>query len=125
MGYIDHYRRISTIDGLTKKQAKSLIYNLIGDSTDGFFTDSEYWEPISQIFNKLDEAGIHYKSEQSAYEHDDDWKTIRPTRKRWRVAIPIRKKNKNNDTIQMDITAHGAGHLESPLGVYDITVVLT
>lgn len=117
-------RNISTLDGMRKQHAIRTIYNLIGDVSDGFFTD-DHWEPVQEIRDRMEQAGVLFFQRTSGYEFDEDWDTLMPVRKRWELKLPIRKKSGHEDTIIMNITAHGAADVDDPLARYDLTVVVS
>ena len=52
------------------------------------------------------------------YEHDAEGRMIRKT---WKYEIPFVNQNGKPDQVYLAITAAGAGSVEDPLDVYDVT----
>lgn len=112
----------SMIDGLTKEQAKRFIYKNIDSLYNGKMFKDEYWQPIHSIFKFFKEVNIDFSIEKTQYFKNEQGA---PQRKEWDVDINFIEKNNRPAKIFCKITASGAGSIQDPLDMYDVTVVLS
>lgn len=110
----------SGLDGKSKQQAIKYLYDLIGNTTNGFFND-EYWQPIHKVFQLFKNNNIDYGITSSDYRKDENGN---PDRKVWKLEIPFTTNKGKLVTLYGTITAAGAGSVKNPLERYDVTVVL-
>lgn len=109
------------LNGKSKQAAKNYIYRLIGDSTQGFFTDNS-WENIHAIWNKLDEAGIdNYLTDSKYYGGVPG----APDGKRWDFEVNFINKRGNEDKLYGYVVAAFAGTVADPTSRYDIVFVVS
>lgn len=124
MAFTELDREISSIDGRRKQNAIRSLYKLVDGTHDGFFND-DYWKPVNDIQERLNEAGVKFYRISSDYRYDEEMSEEMPSSKIWKFQIPIRKRNGHDDLIHMVITAHGAGSVDQPLDRYDVTVTFS
>lgn len=110
----------SSLDGKSKQSAIKYLYNIIGNTTNGFFND-EYWRPVHKVFKLFKDNNVDYGITSADYEKD---KNGNPNRKVWKLEIPFMTNKEKAGIIYGTITAAGAGFMKDPLEKYDVTVVL-
>ena len=106
------------LDGLPKRKVTALVNRAIQRArTGGFFRDNS-WVPVHRIFKSLQDEGIPYVLMSAEYGHD---KEGRPSHKVWKFEVEFLNENGRPAKVYGSITASGAGTVEDPLGVYDVT----
>jgi len=105
---------------MRKPQAVKYLYKLIGRIPDGLFRD-ESWVPVHKIFSIFRQHNINYDIRNSDYVTDKEGRT---KAKIWNIEIQFNNERGRPATIYGSITASGAGSIEEPLSIYDLTVVL-
>jgi hypothetical protein len=97
-----------------------LLYKIIGNATKGLFRDNA-WQAVHKIFKLFSDRDIDYVLVDTVYTQDQRGA---PNAKIWKFEIPFLNPNNRKQIIYGTITAAGAGSVEDPLSVYDLTVVL-
>jgi hypothetical protein len=106
----------SSLDGLSKNNAKKIINDIISKYSKGLYRD-DYWTPVNSIFSDFRNANIDYTIEKTEYSKNKDGVSISKT---WVVSIEFI--NDKNKPIKLfgQIIASGAGTVSDPLSAYDI-----
>jgi len=108
------------VESITKRGAVRLLYKIIGNATKGLFRDNA-WQAVHKIFKLFSDRDIDYVLVDTVYTQDQRGA---PNAKIWKFEIPFLNPNNRKQIIYGTITAAGAGSVEDPLSVYDLTVVL-
>jgi hypothetical protein len=86
----------------------------------GLFSDDS-WRPINGIIGDLHQGGIFLDIDKTEYYKDHNQN---PAGKIWWCTIPFINQNGRPDTLNVNITAAGAGSVDDPLDRYDVTFVI-
>lgn len=106
----------SSLDGMTNREARREINNLLHKYTGGVHHDDS-WIPINNIFKVFQSAMINYTIVSAKYEEDSRGM---PFRKTWKVEIEFVNERGRPTTLYGTIIASGMGPVGSPLDSYDI-----
>ena len=105
---------------MNRQQATRRLYKMIGRIPDGFFRDNS-WRPIHEIFKVFRKNGIEYEITDTEYWKNEEGE---PAGKKWKIEIASTNTRGRPQPIYGTITAAGAGTIDDPLAMYDVTVVL-
>jgi hypothetical protein len=108
-GYLD--------EGMNRRQVKNEINKMLSKETKGFFKDTG-WKPVNRIFKRLTDMGFSYSVDETRYSQDSEGNL---TGKTWKFTIDV----EGGKPIHGVIIASGAGKVEDPLGVYDLTAYVS
>lgn len=107
----------SALDGMTKASALRKILNVPGKSLNGFFKD-EHWLPINNLFSAFGKENIAFQIDKTEYKKDDSGN---PSSKEWIITFPFKNEKGKDVNIYGRIMASGAGPVNDPLKMYDVT----
>ena len=109
------------LNGMSNREAKKFVNNLLGRYTKGFFRD-EYWRPVNKTLEELRKHGIHPIV-------NSEYRTSRfmsmPDSKIWNLKIEFVNNKGRETTIYGVIVASGAGTTDDPLSVYDLVAYVS
>jgi hypothetical protein len=115
------------LDGLARPKALRIVQHTIASvDTRGAFRD-DHWAPVQAIWKALKAQGISFSINKSQYESETgtNLRDTTPVRKVWEVWVPFTNAKARPDNIYIRIVAAGAGPVEDPLEVYDVTAYAT
>jgi hypothetical protein len=100
----------------SRQTTKNRINKILTATTKGRFND-EYWLPVQAAWKALHDAGYQVQINSSEYQ----WENGKPKDKQWKFEIPAEK----GKPFYGVLTCHGAGTVEDPLSVYDISAYVS
>ena len=103
---------------MNRKSIKNEINKALRITTSGLHRD-EYWKPVSAAWNAIRNLGYNLDISDAYYTKDS---TGNPDSKIWKFCVG-REGMKN--PMYGILTAHGAGTVDEPLSVYDITAYVS
>lgn len=109
----------SMLDGLTKQQARRLLYKKLTPYTKGIYRDQD-WRHVRKVWDELDKMNVVNYITDTQY----DYRNMPPQYKEWHYTIEFTDKKGKPQKLQGILTAHGAGSVDDPLDRYDITIGL-
>lgn len=113
--------RSTSLDGMTRQQAKRKINEVLGRHTKGFFRD-EFWKPVDDIWKDFVKEGIDaYLINTEYYKNDAGT----PSGKIWKFYVEFT--NEKGRVVQLYgiMQASGAGTVKDPLSVYDLVAYVS
>ena len=110
----------SPLDGKSKQSARNHIYKLVGNMTQGFFTDDN-WSNVHNIWNTMDNNGIENYLTDNYYKKDDEGNLQSKT---WHFEVPFINNRGNQDKLTGTLNAHFAGSIQDPTERYDISFII-
>lgn len=111
------FKRASTLDGMTRKKVADLVNHVIARARlTGMFRD-QYWKPIQGLWKAFEQAGIPFSITKSEYEKENGV----PVRKVWQFEVNFMNERGRPTTVYGRVVAAGAGPVDDPLEVYDVT----
>lgn len=109
------------IDGMSRREVAKLVNAVIERApTKGVHRD-QYWKPIQAIWRGLENAGIPFGITGSEYQHEVIEGQRVPVRKVWNFEVNFTNERGRPTTVYGRVVAAGAGSVEEPLEVYDVT----
>ena len=115
------YLMAQGVDGMTRQQVAKLVNAVIDRAPIKGMHRDEYWRPINAIWQGLQRAGIPYAITGSEYQHEMVEGRRTPMRKVWNFEVNFKNNRGRDTTVYGRVIAAGAGSVESPLDVYDVT----
>jgi hypothetical protein len=109
------------LDGRSKQSAKTFAYSKLHNLTTGFFKD-EYWNGVKKILETASQLGFPFNIIKTEYRGNGEGVN---TSKVWYVEVPFINNQGKEDKLVGNITASGAGPVEDPLKIYDLTLILS
>lgn len=85
----------------------------------------EYWRPVQALWKAFDKAGIPWSISKSEYQYESMGGERVPARKVWRFEIPFTSDRGRPGIVYGQVVAAGAGSVEDPLSVYDVTAYVS
>lgn len=113
--------QMNPLDGKSNQSARNMVNKIIHPYTVGFFSD-QYWEPVNQIRDALDQAGLSWSFTNNRYTHDEQG---RPNGKEWTFKVEFSNNRNRGTTLWGIIKATGAGTIEEPLSRYDLVAYVS
>ena len=104
---------------MTKKTVARYLYKLIERKLRGVFNDN-YWKPIHDAFDIIRDTGVDLEVEvkNGGYSLDG-------TSKRWDITVEWENFEEKKFVLHGIVVASGAGSVDDPLSVYDVTFYFT
>ena len=117
----------SSIDGMSKQRAKTLLYKQIKPFHINRLYKDDYWEGPKNIWTVFDQLGLNWAIDKSEYQYDKG-KGARdqmPIRKVWWFTIWFDNDKDKQQKFFGQLTAAGAGSVQDPLDKYDLVVIIS
>ena len=114
-------RRASVFDYERKSRVVNTINKELYKITKGFFKD-EYWEPVQKIWDYFKTMDTRCELDNAEYGHDSNG---RPSHKIWKFKVYFINEKGKEIVLYGSVTASGAGTVEDPLSIYDVTAYVS
>ena len=117
----------SSIDGMSKQRAKTLLYKQIKPFHINRLYKDDYWEGPKNVWQTFDRLGLNWAIDKSEYQYEKG-KGARdqmPIRKVWWFTIWFDNDKAKQQKFFGQLTAAGAGSVEDPLDKYDLVVIIS
>ncbi len=121
----------SSIDGLSKQRAKTMLYKQIKPFHINRLYKDDYWEGPKNVWTVFDQLGLNWAIDKSEYQYDKTGSSMTrdrnpmPVRKVWWFTIWFDNDKGKQQKFFGHLTAAGAGSVEDPLDKYDLVVILS
>ena len=107
----------NALDGMTNEQARRNVNQVLAAYTQGLYKDQS-WEGVDRIWKALTAAQLDWTMTGSQYHKNDRGV---PSGKTWKFEVRFANRKQRPTTLYGIVTASGAGSVENPLEVYDLT----